>query len=311
MSPDDLTHGMGVLRSVGPWLLTQDMPHRTERVQGPDHRRQRQRVCFPRPDAAFTLERCRNVTVKNVNLFTAAGLGFLGQFSENITLKHTNVMPNYAKGCYLCGHADGFQVSNCRGQIVVDGCKFEGLMDDPINVHGTSVRIVAIRDERNVVCKFMHGQSTGMIWGDANGWYESGAVKDVLIRKTRFHPSCLTSAYQFGEGIISIYPIIPELAPGKPFHRNIRIENNHFDVFDYSVLYALSVDGLHFSNNSIAHNTQYRPWQGRKAMLTFEGCLDVQVTGNRIADDVLGKNIDAVNMSRAEIRLGPGQAIVQ
>jgi len=34
-------------------------------------------------------------------------------------------------------------------------------------------------------------------------------VRDVLIRGNRFHPSCLTSWYQFGEGIISIDPIIP------------------------------------------------------------------------------------------------------
>jgi hypothetical protein len=365
-----------------------------------------------RDHSGVFIYRCKDTVFENVNLFTAAGLGFLGQFSENITLRRTNVMPNYAKGRYLCGHADGFQVSNCRGQIVVDGCTFEGLMDDPINVHGTSVRIVEIHDKRQVICKFMHGQSTGMIWGDAgnrvgfienksmatlgtgivrtltridrdrfalefekavpagievgdalenltwapdftvrdsvfgscrargllvstpgrvrienndfissgaailiagdaNGWYESGAVKDVLIRNNRFHPSCLTSAYQFGEGIISIYPMIPERDPNRPFHRNIRIENNHFDVFDYSVLYALSVDGLRFDNNTVAHNTLYRPWQGRKAMLTFEGCRDVQVTGNRIEEGVLGKHIDAVHMSRDEITVGPGQAIVE
>jgi hypothetical protein len=157
---------------------------------------------------------------------------------------------------------------------------------------------------------FISSGAAILIAGDANGWYESGAVKDVMIRNNRFHPSCLTSAYQFGEGIISIYPIIPEMDPARPFHRNIRIENNHFDAFDYSVLYALSVDGLCFHNNTVEHNTLYRPWQGRKAMLTFEGCRNVQVTGNRIADGVLGKNIAAVNMSREEITVGPGQAIV-
>jgi len=343
-------------------------------------------------------------------LYTAAGLGFLGQFSENITLKNANVMPNYTKGRYLCGHADGFQVSNCRGQIVVDGCKFEGLMDDPINVHGTGVKIVEVKRPDRLVCRFMHDMSTGMTWGgagdrigfvenrsmetvaqgriksytridrdrfevqcaeavpnaieagdalenltwapdftvrntvfgscrargllvstpgrvvienndfissgaailiagDANGWYESGAVRDVLIRGNRFHPSCLTSWYQFGEGIISIYPIIPECNPDKPFHRNIRIEGNHFDVFDYSVLYALGVEGLRFRENTIKRNTQYKPWQGRKAMLTFEACKDVEVKGNRIADDVLGKNIRTVKMKPSEVTVGPGQAI--
>ena len=354
---------------------------------------------------------CKDVVLENVNLFTAAGLGILAQFSENITLKQTNVMPNYAKGRYQCGHADGFHVSNCRGQIVVDACKFEGLMDDPINVHGTSVKIVEKKDSTHLVGKFMEGMSTGMTWGrpgekvgfiehasmasrgqgsiktytridrdrfevgfaaavpddlevgdalenltcapdftvrnttfgscrargllvstpgkvlienndfissgaailiagDANGWYESGAVRDVTIRGNRFHPSCLTSWYQFGEGVISIYPIIPRLDPANPFHRNIRIEGNCFDVFDYSVLYALSVDGLTFKDNTIKHNTQFKPWQGRKAMLTFEGCKAVDISGNTIADDVLGKNIRIVKMKPAEVTVVPGQGIV-
>jgi len=363
-----------------------------------------------RDHAGVFIYRSKDVLFEHVNLFTAAGLAFLGQFSENITLRHTNVMPNYAKGRYQSGHADGFQVSNCRGHILVEDCKFEGLMDDPINVHGTSVKIIERKDPARFICKFMHGQSTGMTWGrpgekvgfierqtmttigegviksfrkidrdhfevvfhdvppmglkvgyalenltwapdftvrnswfgscrargllistpgkvvvenndfvssgsgilicsDTSGWYESGAVKDVLIKGNRFHPSCLTSAYQFGEGIISIMPIIPKPDPAKPFHRNIRIEGNEFDAFDYSVLYALSVDGLTFKDNTIKHNTLYTPWQGRKAMLTFEACKNVSVSGNKVATDALGKNIATVNMDPAELTLAPGQGI--
>jgi hypothetical protein len=363
-----------------------------------------------REHSGVFIYRSKDTVLENVTLFTAAGLGVLGQFSENITLKNTNVIPNYAKGRYLSGHDDGFQVSNCRGLIVVDGCKFEGLMDDPINVHGTSVKIIEVKGKSKVVCKYMHVMSTGMTWGgvgdkvafienksmvtvgyskvtantkidrdtfevefadavpdgigvgdalenltwapdftvvnsvfgscrargllvstpgkvvienndfissgaailiagDANGWYESGAVRDVLIRGNRFHPSCLTNWYQFGEGVISIYPIIPDFDKNRPFHRNIRIENNSFDMFDYSALYALSVDRLSFNNNTIKHNTLYKPWQGRKAMLTFEGCKDVQVKGNKIADDVLGKNISLIKMDAKEVTVGKGQKI--
>ncbi|MCK4564538.1 MAG: right-handed parallel beta-helix repeat-containing protein, partial [Verrucomicrobia bacterium] len=158
---------------------------------------------------------------------------------------------------------------------------------------------------------FISSGAAILIAGDANGWYESGAVKDVVIRGNRFHPSCLTSWYQFGQGVISIYPIIPAFNPETPFHRNIRIEGNRFDVFDYSVLYALSVDGLTFNGNTIEHNTEYEPWQGRKAMLTFEGCKNVEVKNNKIADDVLGKNISIVKMDAGEVVVGSGQGIVE
>jgi hypothetical protein len=156
---------------------------------------------------------------------------------------------------------------------------------------------------------FVSSGAAILIAGDANGWYESGAVRDVLIRGNRFHPSCLTSWFEFGEGIVSIVPIIPKLDPEKPFHRNIRIEGNQFDVFDYSVLFARSVDGLSFTGNTIKHNTLYKPWQGRKAMLTFEGCKNVSVSDNRIAAEVLGKNVSIVNMNPAEVTVAPGQGI--
>ncbi|MEI7910938.1 MAG: hypothetical protein WCK77_14985 [Verrucomicrobiota bacterium] len=364
-----------------------------------------------RDHAGVFIFNCKDTVLENCNLFAAAGLGILAQFSENVALIKTNVMPNDAKGRYQCGHADGFQVSNCRGKVIVDGCKFQGLMDDPINVHGTSVKIVERKDSTHLLCRFMEGMSTGMTWGrpgerigfiehasmatlgqgtirsysridrdnfeielaaavpaqlvvgnalenltwvpdftvrdtlfgscrarsllvstpgrvvienndfvssgaailiagDANHWYESGAVSDVVIRGNRFHPSCLTSWFEFGEGIISICPIIPKLDPGKPFHHNIRIENNRFDGFDYPLLYARSVDGLAFRDNSIRHNTLYQPWQGRKSMLTFEGCKAVEVSGNQLADDVLGKNISTVRMNASEVGVAPGQGIV-
>ena len=81
-------------------------------------------------------------------------------------------------------------------------------------------------------------------------------------------------------------------------------------MFDYSVLYALSVDNLDFKDNTIKHNTKYKLWQGRKAMLTFEGCKNVNVSGNHIADDVLGKNISILKMNPAEVTVAPGQGMM-
>ena len=191
-------------------------------------------------------------------------------------------------------------------------------MDDPINVHGTSVRIIKKLGDKKLLCRFIHEQSIGLSWarpgekigfiendamntfgtgmaesftavsptdfeitfkenipastdagdalenltwvtdveiknsffgsnrargilittpgkviiegntfessgaailiaGDANNWYESGAVKDVLIQKNVFNDACMTSMYEFCEGIISIFPTIPKADASKPF----------------------------------------------------------------------------------------------
>jgi hypothetical protein len=335
----------------------------------------------------------KNIKVENVNLYHATGLGVLAQFSEDLTFDRYRAIPNPNKNRYFGGGDDGLQVSNCKGQITVTNCEFAGLMDDPINVHGTSVQVIEKLSDKQLKCKFMHHQSVGLNWGhpgdkisfiensvvksiglgtvatfrlidnenfiiifketipknleigdalenltwspdllvsnthfkscrarsllvstpgkvvienntfessgsailiagDANNWFESGAVTDVLIKNNVFTELCNTSSYQFGEGIISIYPEIPVLnETTPPFHKNIRIENNEFHPFDYPVLFARSVDGISFNNNSITRSTRFEPYHNRKFTFSFEACKAIKISGNTFSDDVLGKNI--------------------
>lgn len=359
---------------------------------------------------AFIID-SKDVTVLNLNMYNNAGLGILSQYSENLTFRNVNCVPNASKNRILSGHDDGFHYSNCKGLITVDNCRFLALMDDPINVHGTSVRIMEKKDDNTLICKFMHGQSIGFIWartgekvgfiendamntigtgivnkftvispelfeieftgpipgsvlvgdalenlswspdvliqnsffgsnrargilmstpgkviiennifessgsailiaGDANGWYESGAVTDVVIRNNKFNDPCLTSMYQFCEGIISIYPEIPASDIRKPFHRNIRIEKNEFHPFDYPVLYAKSVDGLTFTDNKLIRSNRFNPFHSRKSTFTFEDCHNVKISGNSFEGEVLGKNIRLINTPLKQLEIDKGQKLI-
>jgi hypothetical protein len=155
--------------------------------------------------------------------------------------------------------------------------------------------------------RFESSVSAILIAGDANQWYESGAVRDVTIRGNVFGPACLSSPYQFGEGIVSIFPEIPEPEPSHPFHRSVRIEGNEFHPSDYPVLYAKSVDGLSFSENRIVRSRHHEPVHARKATLTFELCRNVRVDGNRLEGDVLGRSIVLDRTPPGELAVGPGQ----
>ena len=136
-------------------------------------------------------------------------------------------------------------------------------------------------------------------------------MRDVTIRGNVFGPACLGSPYQFGEGIISILPEIPEPDPAFPFHRNIRIEDNEFHPSDYPVVYAKSVDGLSFTGNRLIRSRLYAPVHARKATLTFEACRRVRVDGNRFEGDVLGRNIVLPGTPATDLVVGPGQAWVR
>ena len=88
-----------------------------------------------------------------------------------------------------------------------------------------------------------------LICGDCNGWYETGAAKDVLIQGNLF-VNALTSPFQFTEAVISICPEIPDLAAQKRrLHGDIRITGNTFVAFDAPLVFAKSVDGLTVTGN--------------------------------------------------------------
>lgn len=132
---------------------------------------------------------------------------------------------------------------------------------------------------------FDHTSGTAiLLCGDCNGWFETGACRQVIIRKNRF-VNALTSMFQFTNAVISIYPEIPDLKnQQKYFHGGkeggILIEENEFDTFDSPILYAKSVDGLVFRKNIMKTNTEYKPFHPNKNRFWLERVTNVMIQEN-------------------------------
>lgn len=78
--------------------------------------------------------RCSDVTVKNVTVHTAPGMGFIGSVCTNITLERFRVMPKPGSGRPMSATADATHFGGCKGTIRLDGCEFEGMGDDGVNI---------------------------------------------------------------------------------------------------------------------------------------------------------------------------------
>lgn len=326
------------------------------------------------------IENCKNVKIENVWIKSCGGLGVLAQFSEDIYLDSVTVIPDNQKGRYVSsGHDDGLQSVSNRGVVSVENCRFMGLMDDPINVHGCSLKLISAEgnivkarymhpqannfdyfarkgdllnildsstlqviktvavdswqkiDDREIqillkeelslsgdgyaienisatpefICKgnhfgscrargvlvttpkkvviednvFLSSGSAILISGDANGWYESGACHDVLIKNNTFTDKTLSSMYEFTEGVISICPVIPKPNLKLPFHKNITVKGNKFYSPDTTVLYCFSCEGLKFEDNTIIKSNTREPVTNR-ALLSFSYSSNVQISHN-------------------------------
>jgi hypothetical protein len=107
-----------------------------------------------------------------------------------------------------------------------------------------------------------------LIENDAAGWFESGCVRDMLIRNNRFH--------HCGEPVIHINP--RNSVPNPAVHQNIRIQDNVFHLRGVTAIGAKSSTGLRITGNQIhaAQPNQSDDW------LKTTDCADVTVEGNRV-----------------------------
>ena len=121
-----------------------------------------------------------------------------------------------------------------------------------------------------------------LIAGDANYWFESGAVRDVLIRGNHFD-TCNFGVW--GRACIDICPEIePAHRPGTSYHRGIVIDGNTFDAFDLRLLKAHCVDGLTVTNNLVCHSNAYPAPPTPHALFDITDCQGVVETGNILSD---------------------------
>jgi hypothetical protein len=350
----------------------------------------------------------RKITLDGVELWGTAGLGILSQQSADLTYRNTSIRPEPDTGLFCGPKDDGFHFSGCSGQILLEKCHVSGTADDPINVHGTCLPVLEMKDPTTIIARFGHNQSIAQpLWarpgnklalnekktlltvatatvksyrlldkrrveivlekpfavaptkehalenltdgasmtvrdcvfennrargilcstpgkvliennifriagaailipGDANGWFESGAVRDVTIRNNRFE-NCLIAPTQFSDGVIAIWPEIRRDVPGKFFHHNIRIENNTFLTFGGPLLYAHNVENLVFSNNTITPTKSFPAWHRLKCAIWLKHTRDVTITGNRATGPLPATRIEVQGEGGDSLKIGPGQ----
>lgn len=321
----------------------------------------------------------KNISFKNLKAYYMHGFGILSQFSENISFDSLTVAPRPGSGRTMSSFADALHFSGCKGEIKITNSFFKGMHDDPINVHGTHLKITQIVSSTQVKVKFMHPETYGfeaffagdsialvhseslqvfaqgivktatlisktemlvelmqpvanetaigdclenitwtpsltvrnsrfesvntrgllvttrkkiliegntfyrtgmhaiLIANDALSWYESGPVQDVTIRNNIFEECGYNSAP--GNYIIAIAPEDHKLVEGYYVHRNIRVENNVFKVYDVPLLTARSTDGLVFNNN-IINQSHLMPQSSNKKSIQLTACKNVFIKGN-------------------------------
>ncbi|WP_215222734.1 right-handed parallel beta-helix repeat-containing protein [Echinicola shivajiensis] len=131
----------------------------------------------------------QDLTFENISLHYLHGLGMVSQFSKNIHVNGIHAEPRASTQRVIAGFADFLHFSGCSGEITIENSLFSGSHDDPVNIHGTHLRVIN-NDQNKIIVRFMHHQTWNLMAfeaGDSIGFvdnnnlsiYDYAVVKEV------------------------------------------------------------------------------------------------------------------------------------
>ncbi|WP_214629487.1 right-handed parallel beta-helix repeat-containing protein [Paenibacillus agaridevorans] len=154
----------------------------------------------------------------------------------------------------------------------------------------------------NNVFERLH-MSAILIADDAESWFESGMVRDVLIRRNRFVDCGNRQA-----PVLLIRPENTEVSADRPVHSNVIICDNRFELDGTALLEAKSTSGLIFADNDISRNVGN---DGLSAdsdeIIRLWACSGVEIVGNTI-EDKAAAIVKTNSMKDGHLVIDKGQA---
>ena len=104
----------------------------------------------------FVLTRCKEVRFEEVTLHAAPGTGIIAIAGSGIHFSRLRILPRVDSGRMLSLNAGAVHLTDCRGNIEIIDCKFQGMGDDAINICSTFWRIVKVIDRNTWVVEGRH-----------------------------------------------------------------------------------------------------------------------------------------------------------
>lgn len=99
-------------------------------------------------------ENSTGIICESLTLYSC-GEGLLFQFCRDVTCRNITIAPNRGIGRKIaCSRDYGIQVSGCGGALTIEGCRFHGLQDDPVNIHSVGVRLDRINEDGTLTGSF-------------------------------------------------------------------------------------------------------------------------------------------------------------
>ena len=202
--------------------------------------------------------RSKDIVFRDCDFYALTGMGFVSQFTENLTFQRMNVAPPRDTIRTCPAWADILHFSNCKGQILIDSCRLSGMQDDAINCHGTYLRIIEKIGDNRLLIRFLHPQTYGFpafIPGD-----EVAVICGPKLREYPGNPHRKVTALERKsdrDWILTLDGSVPhfgenDVIDNRTWHPDITVRNNHFSVAPVNGI-LLTTPGKSIVENNTFH----------------------------------------------------------
>jgi polygalacturonase len=144
-----------------------------------------------------------------------------------------------------------------------------------------------------------------LVADDAENWYESGRVEDLMIRNNIF-----VECGESGHPVISISPENTEVRSDHPVHQNIVIERNRFEMKDVAVMDAKSTRYLTFADNTITSSVELPQSRMITEVISLTACSDVTIKDNFFDHEGSNRAIRLHQMAPTAVSVQPAEQIM-
>lgn len=102
-----------------------------------------------------------NIHMEDVIVHHALGMGFLFERCDGVTLSGCGVYVREGSTRMVSALADATHFANCKGDILMENCRFQHMLDDGTNVHGAYVVVDKMLNDRQARVELIHFQQWG------------------------------------------------------------------------------------------------------------------------------------------------------
>lgn len=103
----------------------------------------------------------RNTTIQNLDVHYLQNFGILSQMTDTVTVDSLRFHADPGGWRSTTNFADLLHFSGVKGKVSITNSTFHNPQDDPINIHGTYLRVVGRPAPNQVTLRYMHDETAG------------------------------------------------------------------------------------------------------------------------------------------------------